>query len=417
MIFVHCFKTTNLNQIKTIAFTHKTTDLNDIGKLYIDELDRKEKLSKLLPLGIKEIYYLATCNRVEFTFVDDFELSNSRKKDIFFTVYPTWTNEEIDWAIEKAQVFEGKQAVEHLFITAASLDSLVVGEREIITQVKNAYTECFNLGLTGDVLRIVTTKTIECAKKIYTNTNIARNPVSIVSLAFRMLKRLNLSLDASVLVVGAGETNTKMCKFLYKHGFRNFTVANRTLANAQTLANLVKGDALALSDLPNYTKGFDLLLTCTGSDTAIFTPQLYSAILNGETTKKVVVDLALPNDVSKEVLQNNLINYIEIESLKKISEKNLQERHKELAKCEVVIDKYLEAFEESFHQRQIELAMRDVPLRMKKIKEKAFNEVFVKDIQNLDPKSREVLYKMFDYLEKKYISVPMKMAKEILIKK
>ena len=85
MIFVHCFKTTNLNQIKTIAFTHKTTDLNDIGKLYIDELDRKEKLSKLLPLGIKEIYYLATCNRVEFTFVDDFELSNSRKKDIFFT--------------------------------------------------------------------------------------------------------------------------------------------------------------------------------------------------------------------------------------------------------------------------------------------------------------------------------------------
>jgi glutamyl-tRNA reductase len=106
-----------------------------------------------------------------------------------------------------------------------------------------------------------------------------------------------------------------------------------------------------------------------------------------------------------------------IESLKKISEKNLQERHKELAKCEVVIDKYLEAFEESFHQRQIELAMRDVPLRMKKIKEKAFNEVFVKDIQNLDPKSREVLYKMFDYLEKKYISVPMKMAKEILIKK
>ena len=65
------------------------------------------------------------------------------------------------------------------------------------------------------------------------------------------------------------------------------------------------------------------MLTCTGSDTAIFTPQLYSAILNGETTKKVVVDLALPNDVSKEVLQNNLINYIEIESLKKIFEKKL----------------------------------------------------------------------------------------------
>lgn len=406
-----------MNQIKTIAFTHKTTDLNDIGKLYIDELDRKDRLNQLIPLGIKEVYYLATCNRVEFTFIDDFELSNSRKKDIFFSVYPTWTSEEIDWAIEKAQIFEGKEAVEHLFRTASSLDSLVVGEREIITQVKNAFTECSGYGLTGDVLRILITKTVECAKKIYTNTNIARNPVSIVSLAFRMLKRLNINLEARILVVGAGETNTKMCKFLYKHSFKNFTIANRTLANAQTLAQLVKGEAIALNDLSNYNKGFDLLLTCTGSDSAIFTPQLYTHILNGETNKKIVVDLALPNDVSKAVIENNLINYIEIESLKKISEKNLQERHKELAKCEVYIEKYLTAFDESFQQRQIELAMRDVPLRMKKIKEKAFNEVFAKDIQNLDPKSKEVLYKMFDYLEKKYISVPMKMAKEILIKK
>ena len=88
---------------------------------------RKEKLSKLLPLGIKETYYLATCNRVEFTFVDDFELSNSRKKDIFFTVYPTWTNEEIDWAIEKAQVFEGSFVLKNLIIVNGNRLAIRIG--------------------------------------------------------------------------------------------------------------------------------------------------------------------------------------------------------------------------------------------------------------------------------------------------
>lgn len=406
-----------MNNIKIIAFTHRTTELVNIGRLYIDEAKRSERLNKLKELGLNELVYLSTCNRVELIFIDDFELTNSRKTQIFSTLYPDWNTNEVNWAIDNSADFEGSLAVKHLFETASSLDSLVVGEREIITQVRKAYDECTKYGLTNNYLRLLLTKTIECAKKVYTNTNIARNPVSVVSLAFRTLTRLNLSPNSRILLVGAGETNTKMCKFLYKNGFKNFTVANRTFEKAALLAKQLKGEAIALADIENFTKGFDLIITCTGSKDAIFTPELYQKLLAGETDKKVIVDLAIPNDVSSEVVSKFPIHYIEVEGLKKISEKNLAERKKELSKCNSYINNSLTEFEEAFEQRQIEIAMRDVPLRMKEIKDMAFNKVFAKDIESLDENGKEVLNKMFTYLEKKYISVPMKMAKEIMLSK
>ena len=96
-----------------------------------------------------------------------------------------WGSVEINFAIEKAQVFEGEHALRHLFKVASSLESLVVGEREIITQVRKSYEFCNLLGLTGDTIRLAIKQTIETAKQVYTDTDIAKNPVSIVSLAYR----------------------------------------------------------------------------------------------------------------------------------------------------------------------------------------------------------------------------------------
>lgn len=405
-----------MNQIKLIAFTHKTTDISKVGKVFIEESERKECLGRLKNIGIQEVFYLATCNRIEFLLVDDFEMNTIRKKTIFSTLFPNLPDEEYDWMTDNSAQFQGASAAQHLFETASSLDSLVIGEREIITQVKQAYSECLQHGLSGEITRILITKAIECAKKIYTHTNIARNPVSIVSLAFRMLKRLPISKDARILVIGSGETNTKMCKFLHKFGFKNFVVFNRTLKRGQTLAKSLNTQAYPLASLPQHQEGFDILLTCTSSEHAIITPEIYSKLLHGETSKKIIVDLALPNDVNREVINTNVLHYIEVESLKQIAEKNLQERSKELVKCNEYIQKYLSAFQTSFKERMVELAMREVPLRMKEIKEKAFAEVFAKDLEGLDERSKEVLEKMLSYMEKKYISVPMKLAKEIMSK-
>src|SRR5690606_3340111 len=173
---------------------------------------------------------------------------------------------------------------------------------------------------------------------------------------------------------------------------------------------------LPFESLKDYTGGFDILIACTGAAEAIIDSTLYTQLLQGETDKKIIVDLAIPNDVSSEVLEQFPIHYIEVSSLQAIAEMNLMERHGELGHAQKIIDNNIQEFLPIVKQRRVELAMREVPLKVKEIRSLAINEVFAQDINKLDVQSREVLEKVIDYMEKKYIKVPMVMAKDILVK-
>ncbi len=169
-----------MNSLKIIAFTHKTTDINDIGKFHVDESELQARLQHLKSsVNAIELLYLSTCNRVEFVFSSSYSLDTSYLTNFIKAFNCNWGEDEIEWYLKNAQVFEGDNALRHLFSVASSIDSLVVGEREIITQVRNAYEKCNELGLTGDLIRLVVKRTIEVAKEVYTHTNIAKNPVSV----------------------------------------------------------------------------------------------------------------------------------------------------------------------------------------------------------------------------------------------
>jgi glutamyl-tRNA reductase len=405
-----------VQNFKSIAVTHKHFDISDIGKFHIDEDQWGGRLSSLKNAnGIDELMFLSTCNRVEFLLNTKQEVGKEFLRKFIFSVYPEIKEEDVQRTISSAQIFEGEEALKHLFQVASSIDSLVVGEREIITQVRNAYEMCNKLGLTGDLLRIVVQKTIECAKKVYTHTNISRNPVSVVSLAYRKLREVNVKLDARFLIVGSGVTNSTMAKYLKKHGFTNFVVFNRTLVNAEKLAKEIGGNSLSLSELKNYKNGFDVIVTCTGSSEAIITKEIYSSLVGNDKSRKVVIDLAVPNDLDNEILKHYDVNLIAVNNLQEIAKKNLLEREKELVACEAIIRQNIEAFHKEIKARKVELAMSDVPRKVKEIRETAVNEIFAKDIEKLDVESKETLDKVIAYLEKKYISVPMKMAKEIMM--
>lgn len=406
-----------MNKVKIIAFTHKITDINDIGKLHIEENALQGRLAFLKQeADLDELLYLSTCNRVEFMLSNNESVNTTYLKKFFTAFNPDWTESEINWAMENAQVFEGDDALRHLFNVASSIDSLVVGEREIITQVRNAYEKCSEFNLTGDLIRLAIKKTVETAKDVYTHTNIARNPVSVVSLAYRKLRELNVKQDARFLIIGSGVTNTTMAKYLKKHKFANFTIFNRTLTNAQKLAEELNGTAYTLSELKNYNKGFDIIVTCTGSSESIITHEIYKSLVAEDRSKKVVIDLAIPNDLDAEILNNYDVNLIAINNLQEVAKENLQAREQELHACGTIIEKNIIEFKQLLKTRKVELAMSEVPKKMKEIRETA-NEVFAKEILSLDSGSKEVLDKILSYMEKKYISVPMKMAKDILLEK
>jgi glutamyl-tRNA reductase len=405
-----------LNRLKLIAFTHKNIDLKEIGRFHLEDNQFSERLGSLSKLsGLDELMYLSTCNRVEFLLATNEEINENWLHRFFSAFNPDWNSTEIAWAVSYAAVYEGDAALRHLFNVASSLDSLVVGEREIITQVRNAYEKCFSLGFTGDLLRLAVKKTIEAAKEVYTETQIAQKPVSVVSLAYRRLRELNVKLDARFLIIGAGVTNNSMAKYLRKHGFSNFTVFNRTLINAQRLASDLNAEAFPLAELSNFSKGFDVIVTCTGASESVITRNIYKSLCAGDESRKIVIDLAVPNDLDPEVPESYDVNLIAVSNLQEVAKENLLEREKELDACMDIVARNIEEFNALLRERKVELAMSEVPKKVKEIRETALNTVFAKDIATLDKSSKEILERVISYMEKKYISVPMKMAKEILI--
>lgn len=405
-----------MESFKIISLTHKSAPLELIGKLHLDEVHQVEYLGAIkLKMELKELLFLSTCNRVEFIVNTSRNIDQDFLSALFLSINSRLTSEELQALLSSIRLKQGEEALRHLFNVSASLDSLVVGEREIITQVRKAYEFCNSLGLTGDTIRLAVKHTIETAKKVYTETDIAKNPVSIVSLAYRQLRNLGIKNNARIVFVGAGETNVNMAKYLKKHEYANFTVFNRSLSNAEKLAKDLNGKAYELSAIQEFKEGFDVLITCTASQEPVITEAVYASLLNNSTSKKVVIDLALPADVDPAILNQHDLFYIDIESLKKQALDNLSKRENEIEACKAIIDLKVEEFKLLFQERKIELAFGEIPKQIKSIKETAINEVFAKDLNQLDNESKEVLEKVLSYMEKKYNALTIKTAKKVFL--
>ena len=416
-IFVIVLENKGLDALHIVAFTHRNLSVNEVGELHIEDDNQKARLSHLKDaMDLDEIMFLSTCNRVEFVFSTQRTVNVAFLNSFFHELYPDFSDEKDQRFSSAGYVFSGIDAVEHILSVASSVDSMVVGEREIITQVRNAFDKCREMDLTGDLIRILIRHTIETAKKVYTETSIARKPVSVVSLAYHKLRDMNVPLDSRILIIGAGVTNTNMSRFLRKHGFTNFNVFNRTFEKAEKLASDLTGNAHPLSNLSLFDKGFDIIITCTGSENHILTPEIYDSLLISETSRKVVIDIAIPQDLSPKIISAHNVTHISVEVLQKISNENLKARSKEIQHVEEIITEALFEFKNIHHARSVEIAMREVPNKVKEIRAAAMTEVFKNELSELDPNSMETLEKVIGYMEKKYISMPMLMAKEILLK-
>ncbi|MFZ4263350.1 glutamyl-tRNA reductase [Sphingobacterium sp. HJSM2_6] len=406
-----------MKNLKVIAFTHKHIDLKDLGNLVICNEELDSRLINLKnSLDIPEIFYIGTCNRVEFVFYGPHELNDDFVVQFLDKMNFCVPAERMQCYLGQVNRYEGLEALNHLFRTSCSLESLVVGEKEILAQVRRAYDRCKAAGFTGDFLRLMMDRLVKTAKEVYTYTNISRNPISVVSLAYRKLRELKFNDNPRILLIGSGETNQNLAKYLKKHKYSNFTIFNRTLANAQPLARELQARAFPLSELKNYKEGFDVMITCTGAPEAIIHEDLYRSLLNGEEDRKVIVDLAIPNDIDAEIIAKYPIQYIEVSGLQQVAEKNIQERYSELENAEKIIEKNIREFLPLLKQRRVEVAMKEVPEKIKEIRSMAMTEVFANEVEQLDPQAREILNKVINYMEKKYIKVPMVMAKEILVK-
>jgi glutamyl-tRNA reductase len=208
-----------------------------------------------------------------------------------------------------------------------------------------------------------------------------------------------------------------MATYLKKHSFENIVVFNRTLSNAKKLSESLGGEAYDLNELSSYEGGFDVMIVCTSSTKPLIDNAIYNQLDRNHSSKKIIIDLGLPANVDKEVIKSQNLVYIDINSLKEQADNNVKLRQAEIVKCEDIISSKVDEFKWLHKERRIELAFGEIPRQIKAIKDVAINEVFTKEINNLDNNSKEVLEKVLSYVEKKYNAVAFKTAKELLLSK
>ena len=405
-----------LEHFKILTITHRHTNLNKLGKYVIDDVSQQKLEVMKNVFGFRELMYLSTCNRVLYFFTSSQVLDEDFQQRFFLHVNPALNNGSLSSLPDIVEYYDGKEALMHLFEVAASMNSLVVGEREILRQLREAYEQCKEWGLTGDDIRLAMKSAVETAKAVYSHTRIGEKPVSVVSLAIQKLLASKRSKDARILLVGAGQTNKLVAKFLLKHDFTDVTVFNRTLEKAQALADLLKGQALPLAELKNYQGGFDVLIVCTGATKAIIAPSLYKQLLRGESDEKLVIDLSIPNNVARATVESFPMQYVEIENLRQLAEANISFREKEVERGRTIILDSLYTFQHLYKERQITRALREVPTAIKEVKSHAINSVFKKELEGLDEDTLDLLNRMMSYMEKRCISIPMEAAKKSVLR-
>jgi glutamyl-tRNA reductase len=406
-----------LDGFHILTLTHRDAPLEMLAHAIMPGNDTASSLEQLkTAMGWEELLYLATCNRVTYVFYTQNPIPAHLSIDVLQQIRPELPEALIQATASRMRLMHGNEAVTHLLEVAASMDSLVVGEREIIRQLRQAYDQSRNWRLTGDHLRLLLEFTIETAKEVYTHTGIGRKALSVVALAFGEMQTTGLRPDARLLLVGAGETNRLYAKFLTKAGYRNVTVFNRTFEKAEALAAAHQWRALSLDELAFYSEGFDAMIVCTGATTAIITPELYQSLLAGETGKKVVVDLSVPHNVARETTEVFPMKYIEIEGLKETANQNLAYREQEREKASALLQERIYAFRDRWHERQIERALAHIPSEVRSVKERALYEVYGKEFTQLDLQTQDLVLRMMGYMEKKCVAIPIKAAKEIALR-
>lgn len=310
---------------------------------------------------LNETLILSTCNRVEILAVGS--------GDVPSLVLQSWAQargESVSALIPHAYVHTGDAAVRHLFAVAASLDSMVLGEPQILGQLKDAYRKATVARTTGTMINRLLHKAFSVAKRVRTETEVASSAVSISFAAVELAKRIFGDMSGrKAMLVGAGEMAELAATHLLQSGVRDLLVVNRTYANAKELAARFNGEPLELSALLSRLPEVDIVISSTGSpDTVLHAPQVREVLALRKNRPMFFIDIAVPRDIDPAV--NNLDNvYLyDIDDLREVVEENMSHRQDEARKAHRLVDEEVADFRRWQHSLALQPTIVDLVRRL-----------------------------------------------------
>jgi glutamyl-tRNA reductase len=312
-----------------VGVNHKTTPVEIREKLAFNQTKLEASLEELLSSPeIIENIILSTCNRVEiYARVENTDRGIQLLQD-FICDYHSISRGSLD------QYFYSccdNKAVEHLFRVSSSLDSMVLGEAQILGQVKDAYSTARSFSSTGMVLNQLFEKAFNVAKKVREETGISERGVSISSAAVELAKKIFEDLENhSVMLVGTGEMAELAAKHLISYGVKTVYVASRTYERAAALAQTLNGCALDFEAFKEEIHKADIIITSTAAPTFIIQKEMMEKAIQKRKNKPIfLIDIAVPRDIAPEVNELENVYLYDIDDLQNVVNANMEERQKE----------------------------------------------------------------------------------------
>jgi glutamyl-tRNA reductase len=339
--------------ILIVGLSHKTAPVEVREKISFSEDTLDDGLKTLVEYpNISEALIVSTCNRVEIYSSAPKKNIDKSKNDIadFLSRYHNVPRERLD---PHLYVLSGEEAVKHIFRVSSSLDSMMVGEPQILGQVKEAYTCAANVQATGNVLNRLLHKAFSVAKRVRTETRIATSAVSISFAAVELAKKIFGELDRkTVMLIGAGEMAELAARHLLNNGVEHIMVANRTFERAETLAEEFGGSAIRFDDLEQQLELADIVISSTGAPSTIISKKMVKGVIKRRRRRPMFfIDIAVPRDIEPGVNDVENVYSYDIDDLEGVVQTNIKTREKEAARAEEIVEQEVTQFRDWLRSR------------------------------------------------------------------
>ncbi|TNC88047.1 MAG: glutamyl-tRNA reductase [Thalassolituus sp.] len=365
--------------IWALGINHKTAPVAVRERVAFDPAGMPDVLKNLRALDcVSEVVVLSTCNRTEIYCTAD-----DRCPDLI----GHWLeqNQEIGRTDLEASLYslENDDAVSHTMRVASGLDSLVLGEPQILGQMKSAFAVAQEAGTVGSELGRLFRQTFSIAKRVRTDTAIGQNPVSVAFAAVRMAQHIFADMKNSrALLIGAGETIELVARHLCQAGVEHLTLANRTLARAQTLAQEFHAEAVLLEDIPVVLPDADIVISSTASPLPILGKGMVEKALKKRRHKPIfMVDIAVPRDIEAEVGELSDVYLYSVDDLRDIIEENVRSREDAAQQAEELIEAGVEHYMRELKALDAVSTLTDVRSYVETLRDEQLEKA-LKQIQN-----------------------------------
>jgi glutamyl-tRNA reductase len=398
-------------KVLVAGLNHKIADVDVREKLAFTGSKLEEGLLRFSGLPeVDEAIILSTCNRVElYANVSETEKASESIKT-FLSEFHNINRDSLNKAL---YFYHDIQAVEHVFKVASSLDSMIVGEPQILGQLKAAFDLALSKKTTGILLNKLMKKAISAAKRVRTETRIAENAVSISFSAVELAKKIFTDLSKKVcMLLGAGEMAELAAKHLISNGVREVLVANRTFERACSLAEEFHGRPVKFEDFLQEMVRADIVICSTGAPSYIVMKSQMQKVMKERKQRQVfIIDISVPRNIDPEINDLENVYLYNVDDLQGVVDSNLFERQKEAEKAETIIAEELETFVKWQASLDAVPTIRALREKAEEIKKEEIDKLFHK-LSGIGEKEREAIEYMATALVNKLIHPPTAALKE-----